>query len=600
MVKPSSILRTLKENNEDNMTTIKQVYNARYSYKRSVRGPRTELQQLMMLLDRDNYLHWSTCHESSNIVSDIFWTHPDVVKLLNAFNIVFLMDKTYKTNKYRLPLLEIVGVTCTGLSFSAGFAFLSSEKEKKFIWALQKFRGSLLTSHVGPEVIVCDRDLALMNAINIVFPKARNLLCRFHINKNVKTKCKMLVDSVEAWEVVMDSWRTIIDCTDIAQFDEFVKSFETICSPWPLLVEYVKNTWIIPHKEKFVKCWTDSLMHLRNTTSNRVESAHWSLKRILQNSMGDLCSCWDAIKYVIILQHNEIKASFEMSLHVIGHTFNVQLYKMLVGFVSKHALILIAEEFDRVNDVGFDSECCGCVLRRTHGLPCACQLAGYAMGVIPLNEVHVMWTRLSFSDLSKCDSSSELSIQQEWDVILSRFKQVDMCGKVTIKNKLCEISYLYMTTLCAPLNVVKTKGSQKSQTNKFQRSTKRIPSYFEHVDRIHIVNDSSSSLKTPKGNVKVTANTNAIPMLNQFHPKCHPYILDVIDVKADGHCGFRAIVSLLGMGEESWPLIIMDLFKEISQWREEYATLLGGHQRVEHIKRSLLVDEFQWLVLTNG
>ena len=56
MVKPSSILRTLKENNKDNMTTIKQ-YNARYSYKRSVRGPQTELQQLMMLLDRDNYLH---------------------------------------------------------------------------------------------------------------------------------------------------------------------------------------------------------------------------------------------------------------------------------------------------------------------------------------------------------------------------------------------------------------------------------------------------------------------------------------------------------------------------------------------------------------
>ncbi|XP_068487177.1 uncharacterized protein [Phaseolus vulgaris] len=276
MVKPGNILRTLKENNEDNMTTIKQIYIARYSYKRSVRGPRTESQQLMMLLDRDNYLHWSTCHKSSNIVSDIFWTHPDAVKLLNAFNIVFLMDTTYKTNKYRLPLLEIVGVTCT--------------------------------------------------------------------------------DSVEAWEVVMDSWKTIIDYTKIGKFDEFVKIFETICSPWPLLFEYVKNTWIIPHKEKFVKCWTNLLMHLGNTTSNRVESAHWSLKRILQNSMGDLCSCWDAIKHVIILQHNEIKASFQMSLHVIGHTFNVQLYKMLVGSISKHALILIAEEFDRVNDVGFDSE----------------------------------------------------------------------------------------------------------------------------------------------------------------------------------------------------------------------------------------------------
>ncbi|XP_068492246.1 uncharacterized protein [Phaseolus vulgaris] len=499
MVKPSNILCTLKENNEDNMTTIKQVYNARYSYKRSVRGPRTELQQLMMLLDRDNYLHCSTCHESSNIVSDIFWTHPDAV----------------------CPFLLVL------------HSYLARRKQTSY--GLQKFRGSLLTSHVGPEVIVCDRDLALMNVINIVFPKARNFLCQFHINKNVKAKCKMLVDFVEAWEVVMDSWRTIIDCTYIAKFDEFVKSFETICSPWPLLVEYVKNAWIIPHKEKFV----------------RVESAHWSLKQILQNSMGDLCSCWDAIKHVIILQHNEIKASFEMSLHVIGHTFNVHLYKMLVGFVSKHALILIAEEFDQVHDVGFDSECCGCVLRRTHRLPCACQLAKYAMGVIPLNEVHVMWTRLSFSDLSECDSSSELSIQQEWDVILSRFKQVDMCGKVTIKNKLREIAYPDMTILCAPLNVVKTKGSQKSQANKFQRSTKRIPSYFEHVDHIHLVNESSSSLKTPKGKVKGTTNTNAIPMLNQFHPKCHPYILDVIDVKADGHCGFRAIASLLGMGEES-------------------------------------------------
>ena len=140
------------------------------------------------------------------------------------------MDTTYKTNKYRLPLLQIVGVTCTCLSFSAGFAFLSSEKEKNFIWTLQNFRGSLLTSHVGPEVIVCDKDLTLMNVINIVFPKARNLLCRFHINKNVKAKCKMLVDSVEAWEVVMDSWKTIIDCIEIGKFDGFVKFFETICS----------------------------------------------------------------------------------------------------------------------------------------------------------------------------------------------------------------------------------------------------------------------------------------------------------------------------------------------------------------------------------
>jgi len=45
-----------------------------------------------------------------------------------------------------------------------------------------------------------------------------------------------------------------------------------------------------------------------------------------------------------------------------------------------------------------------------------------------------------------------------------------------------------------------------------------------------------------------------------------------------------------GMGEESWPLVRMNLFKEISQCGEEYTTLLGGYQQVEHIKRSLLGD----------
>jgi len=135
----------------------------------------------------------------------------------------------------------------------------------------------------------------------------------------------------------------------------------------------------------------------------RVEQTHWNLKRILQNSMGDLCTCWDAFNNVLVFQHNEIKSSFDMSLHVIGLMFKVTLYKHLVGVVSKYALMHITEEFERVRHVGFDSEHCGCVLRATHGFPCACELVRYGMGIIPLNEVHVMWTRLSFSEILSSD-----------------------------------------------------------------------------------------------------------------------------------------------------------------------------------------------------
>ena len=57
----------------------------------------------------------------------------------------------------------------------------------------------------------------------------------------------------------------------------------------------------------------------------RVESSHWALKRVLHNSLGDLCSVWDAMNNMIMLQHTQIKASFETSTHVVGHVFKKNL-----------------------------------------------------------------------------------------------------------------------------------------------------------------------------------------------------------------------------------------------------------------------------------
>ena len=116
----------------------------------------------------------------------------DVVKLTNACNLVFLIDSTYKTNRYRLSLLDIVGVTPTGMTFFVGFVYLEGEHLNNVLWALEWFRGLFLRRDVLPRVIVTDRDLALMNAMKIVFPKCTNLLCRFHIDKNVKAKYKSL------------------------------------------------------------------------------------------------------------------------------------------------------------------------------------------------------------------------------------------------------------------------------------------------------------------------------------------------------------------------------------------------------------------------
>ncbi|KAH1246483.1 hypothetical protein GmHk_06G016555 [Glycine max] len=268
-----------------------------------------------------------------DVVRDIFWCHPDAVN-------------TYKINKYRLPLLDFVGVTPTGMTFFAGFAYLEGER----------------------------------------------------------------LNNVE--------------------FDECLK---------------------------------------------KVESAHRALKRVLQNSLGDLCSVRDVMNNMMTLQHMEIKASFETSTHVVGHVFKKTLYKRLLGMVLRYALNQIAAEFECVPYASKNPSTCGCVMRITHGHPCAYELSKYVVGCIPLDSIHMFWRRLSFSNQGL--SEPEVSIKEEMETISKRFEELDVCGKFTLKSKLREIAYPDQNSMCPPPAKVNTKGAPKKLMNRNPRSTKRDPSY---------------------------------------------------------------------------------------------------------------------------
>ena len=59
---------------------------------------------------------------------------------------------------------------------------------------------------------------------------------------------------------------------------------------------------------------------------------------------------------------------------------------------------------------------------------------------------------------------------------------------------------------------------------------------------------------------------------------------------ADSICGYRAIVALLGMSEDSWSLVRNHLLKELAKWSYEYINLFGGIDKFEELKKSILVD----------
>ncbi|GAU41659.1 hypothetical protein TSUD_272430 [Trifolium subterraneum] len=358
-VPPRNINSTLKDRDPENTMSSKQVCNARYRYKAKIRAFMSEMQHLFKHLGDNKYFFKcrSLVDEGGEYLQDLFFAHSRSVSLLNSFPTVLLMDSTYKTNKYNMPLFEIVGFTSTERTYNVGFAWLTNEKEDNFIWALQQLRSLVRNEGSLPKVILTDRDTALMNVVAQVFPTSAVLVCRVHVEKNVGSKIKELVK--------------------VRQGEEF----RELCKKWPRLLRYIEETVLDTDKEKVVHAWVDKHMHMGNYTTNRVECAHGVLKKFLTDSSGDL----------------------------------VKAFK-----VSRAALDYIYQEAKRVDNVGMDCKKCGCLMRVNYGLPCACLIAKKLRHNQPirLDEVYNHWKRLCFNNEEVGgDVQDDYSCTAEWEEI---------------------------------------------------------------------------------------------------------------------------------------------------------------------------------------
>ncbi|XP_024628739.1 protein FAR1-RELATED SEQUENCE 5-like [Medicago truncatula] len=155
---PRNILTNLKQNNKENVTTIKQVYNVRTRWRKGERGNMTELQYLISKLVEHKYVYYTSCNSEETTLEDIFFAHPESIKLLNTFSTVLVMDSTYKTNNYQMLLFEIVGCSSTKMTYSIGLTFLHFELEDNFTLALTMVKGLLSSKDNMPKVIVTKRD----------------------------------------------------------------------------------------------------------------------------------------------------------------------------------------------------------------------------------------------------------------------------------------------------------------------------------------------------------------------------------------------------------------------------------------------------------
>ncbi|XP_038680894.1 uncharacterized protein LOC119981822 [Tripterygium wilfordii] len=583
-VKSRGILNQIKLNDKTNASTLRTIYNARSLLKIKELCGRTHMQQLFKRLTELGYVTKHRSDPTTNEVQDLFWAYSPSINLAKAFPYVYMLDCTYKTNKYRLQLLEIVGVTSTDKTFALAFCYMHSEKEENYEWALNCLK-ELFDEEELPGVFVMDRELALLNAVRQVFLLAKRMLCRVHIERNVLSKCIGFFKIKADFDDFMAHFAKLMHSANCLEYDNNMTLLIQKFKAWPAALTYVTESWLCNYKELFVSAWIDQHLHLGNTNTNRVEGSHAKLKRHLTNSVHGFLTSLDSIHLLLEGQLLDIK----------------------LPWVKIESEVVVAQ------NMGVDPAACNHKNLLTLGLPCAHMIGAYLLDgkSIPISDVHNLWKKLNLNKYVN-DSNQMVTIDTEMEAINKRFRDATTPQKLELKKQLQVLAEPVLTDALEPKKKVDVRGrKQRAKKPRFTNpvSTKREPSEFEHILENHVFEDlqgtqQSQVCSSMKLKVHRTRKPNTANWVTRFPEFIHPHITHITDVPGDGHCGYRVIASFLGLGDDGWKKVRIDLLEELKKHRDEYNKVLSPLTSSDELIDSVdcldsYADMRHWMTMPN-
>ena len=368
---PKEIQTLVRQNGS--LATRQDIYNRIADLRRDTRKGQNPIHALANQLEKEGF--WSRVqYGPDRHVTAVLFAHPESLAYLQTYPEVLLLDCTYKTNKYRMPLLDMIGIDAAQRSFCIAFAFLSGETEEDYMWALERLK--TLYKQCGgilPSVILTDRCLAIINVAMALFPSPTTvtLICIWHANKAVLTRCQPTFPEAEKWKEFYGFWHWIINSpTEEAYTERLAKFQEKYASEHLEEVGYIKSTWLIPYKEKLVCAWVDQSPHFGNTATSRVEGIHALLKSYLKRSTFNLFEAWKAIQLALLnqlseLQSNQARQQLRIPLELSG-----ALYGVVQGWVSYEALRKVEKQRRLLASILPPARPCSGTFSRVYGLPC--------------------------------------------------------------------------------------------------------------------------------------------------------------------------------------------------------------------------------------
>jgi hypothetical protein len=119
----------------------KLVYNDRYKFKKESLQGRTPVQALLhepkeyRLADSEEIqcYYYKATKDHQDHLQTLFFTHSRSIEILKGNYDTIMLDCTSKTNKFQMPLLHIIGMTCLNTSFEIAYCLLPNEQQPAYM-----------------------------------------------------------------------------------------------------------------------------------------------------------------------------------------------------------------------------------------------------------------------------------------------------------------------------------------------------------------------------------------------------------------------------------------------------------------------------------
>ena len=221
-IPPIKTLARLHNLNTGKYFTIRDLHNARAKLSRQELAYFTPIQHLLQELQTSDLWYTSHLVDGYEQLTHLFFAFEPSLDLLEMYPDVLFIDCTYKTNKYNMPLCIFSGVTACNKSFYIGFAFLRHEDKDSYHWVLSQVHElyTRVGQENGAEVVLTDKDDALIAGLGEVMTTSHHILCVWHINKNVMARATKFFegpDQVKAW---MDKWYKVCQAPTLAEYQQ--------------------------------------------------------------------------------------------------------------------------------------------------------------------------------------------------------------------------------------------------------------------------------------------------------------------------------------------------------------------------------------------